>query len=401
MRSFLRAHWVLAALVLLLVGGGVGIGVWSCSREPEAEGFELRVPVSSEPVAFALALHQSLGVQLRPGHEVTLLSNGRVFDALEADIRNAKSSVDIVLYIWEKGAASDRIVAALVERARAGVACRIVVDDLGSPDFGKDLRPALSAAGCDVRIFRPVAKNDDELARNHRKIAIIDGVTAITGGFGIRDNWLGDGVSNESWRDANARFTGPAVAEAQQVFAENWQEAGGPLLPAAAFPPIADAGAAAAAFVGSTASPTLTRAERLEQLMIQAAHKRLWIANAYFVPSRAILDMLQRKASEGVDVRILVPGKKSDSKTSFGIQLAEYGPLIEHGVAVWEYQPSMMHAKTMLVDDDLVTVASINLDPLSLGKLEESALVVQDAAFAATLAASFDADCTHAERLTE
>lgn len=281
------------------------------------------------------------------------------------------------------------------------MACRIVVDDLGSPDFGKDLSPTLTAAGCAVRVFRPMFQNADELARNHRKIVVIDGTLGITGGFGIRDNWLGDGVCNDSWRDTNVRFTGPAVAEAQQAFAENWQEAGGPLLPADAFPAIAPSGPAAAAFVGSTASPTLTRSERLEQLMVQAAKKRVWIANAYFVPSRAILDMLKRKASEGVDVRLLVPGKKSDSKTSFGVQLAEYGPMIERGVQVWEYEPTMMHAKTMLVDDDLVTVASINLDPLSLGKLEESALVVQDPAFAARLVETFDADCKHARKLTK
>ena len=111
--------------------------------------------------------------------------------------------------------------------------------------------------------------------------------------------------------------------------------------------------------------------------------------------------MLKRKASEGVDGRLLVPGKASDSKTSFGAQHAVYGSLLERGVQVWEYEPSMMHAKTTLVDDDLVTVASINLDPLSLGKLEESALVVQDVALAGRLVETFDADCKHARKLTK
>jgi cardiolipin synthase len=371
----------------------------ACKRDDDKQAFQLNVPVPSVGAPFGAALHQSLGVQLRPGHHVTLLSNGSVFDGIEDEIRHARSSVHVVLYIWEKGVASDRVVAALVERAKAGVACRIVVDDFGSPDFGKDVQPRLVAAGCDVRIFRPLPGNGDKLARNHRKIVVVDGRVAFTGGFGMRDSWLGDGIHAEGWRDANVRFTGPAVTEAQQAFAENWQEAGGPLLPPEAFPAPDTSGPASAAFVASTISPVLTRSERLVQLVIQAAKKRLWIANAYFVPSKAILEMIKRKAAEGVDVRLLAPGKKSDSKTSFGVQHIEYDSLLEKGVRVWEYQPSMMHAKTMLVDDELSVVASINLDPLSLNKLEEVALVVQDRAFATKLAETFEADCTQSRAL--
>jgi len=155
------------------------------------------------------------------------------------------------------------------------------------------------------------------------------------------------------------------------------------------------------ALVSSTAAPVVTRSERLTQLMIAAAKRRLWIANAYFVPSKAILDLIARKAAAGVDVRVLAPGKKSDSKTSFGAQHVEYGALLEKGVRVWEYQPSMMHAKTMLVDERLVSVGSANLDPLSLSKLEEVTLVVDDAATAAELEASFLKDCSHAKELKQ
>lgn len=374
----------------------------SCKSEQEKEAFQLRVAVPSEGAGFASALQQSLGVPMRPGHDVALLSNGAVFDGLEQEIRKAKSSIHVLLYIWEKGAASDRIVAAISSRAKAGVACRIVVDAFGSPDFAKDVQPALSAAGCDVRIFRPLPGSGDKLARNHRKVVVVDGRVGFTGGFGIRDSWLGDGVTGDGWRDANVRFTGPAVSDAQQAIAENWQEAGGALFPPDAFPasPPDGSGPASAAFVASTISPVLTRSERLVQLMIQAAKRRLWIANAYFVPSKAILEMIKRKASEGVDVRLLMPGKKSDSKASAGAQHVEYGSLVERGVRVFEYMPSMMHAKTMVVDDELSVVASINLDPLSLNKLEEVALVVQDKAFAAQLAKTFEDDLTHARAVT-
>ncbi len=388
-------------LAALLLVASLGLVTSACKHDEEKHAFQLSVAIPSEGVAFNSALQQALGVELRPGHTVTLLSNGAVFDALDEEIRKARSSVHVLIYIWEKGVASDRIVAAIIDRAKAGVACRILVDDFGSPDFAKGVQPALTAAGCDVRLFRPGLADGDKLARNHRKVVVVDGRVGFTGGFGIRDNWLGDGVTDDGWRDANVRFTGPAVAGAQQAIAENWQEAGGPLFPPEAFPPADVSGPASAAFVASTISPVLTRSERLVQLMIQAAKKRLWIANAYFVPSRAILEMLKRKASEGVDVRLLMPGKhKSDSKTSAGAQHVEYGPLVERGIRIFEYQPSMMHAKTMVVDDELSVVASINLDPLSLNKLEEVALVVQDRAFAANLARTFEADVTQARPVT-
>ena len=386
-----------AAAVLLLVAG-LGAASAGCKHDDDPkQAFELRTPIPDEGAPFASALQQALGVTMRPGHEVTLLSNGAVFDGLDQQIRKAESSIHVLLYIWEKGAASNRIVSAITDRAKAGVACRIVIDDAGSPDFAKDVQPALVAAGCEVRIFRPVPGHGDKLARNHRKVVVIDGRVGFTGGFGIRDSWLGDGVTADGWRDANVRFTGPAVAEAQQAIAENWMEAGGALFPLTAFPAPDTAGPTSAAFVTSTASPVLTRAERLVQLVIQAAKRRLWIANAYFVPSKAIMEMLKRKASEGVDVRLLMPGKKSDSKASAGAQHKEYGPLVERGAKVFEYEPSMMHAKTMLVDDEIAVVASINLDPLSLNKLDEVALVVQDRAFVATLVGTFEADLKHAK----
>ncbi|MEO6418020.1 MAG: phospholipase D-like domain-containing protein [Polyangiaceae bacterium] len=221
--------------------------------------------------------------------------NGTVFDGLVEEIKRAKKSIHVVLYIWEKGAASDRVSAALVERAKAGVRCAILVDDLGSPDFEKTVGPSLVQAGCEVRIFRPMPSTD-KLARNHRKIVIVDGVTTFTGGVGIRDSWLGDGVQGEGWRDSNVRFSGPAASEAQQAFAENWQEAGGALLPADDFPAPVMTGEASAAFISSTNSSVVTRAERLTQLLIASAKKRLSRRTARTRPSCIT-------PSDGIDLR--------------------------------------------------------------------------------------------------
>ena len=381
----------------------MAVGVWLWARPAAPSGFELRAAVPAPGAGFPLALYQSLGVRLDGGHEITVLENGAVFDSLEHDIRAAQSSLHLLFYIWEKGAASDRLSSALAERARAGVKCRIVVDDLGSPDFGKDVQPALVRAGCNVKIFRPRTASN-ELARNHRKVAVIDGIVGYTGGFGIRDNWLGDGVHGDHWRDTSVRFSGPSVIGAQQAFAESWQEAGGELLPDAAFPALSLGSALvpgavatngtslAASFVTSTGSSELTRAERLMQLLIATAHTRIWIENAYFVPTQAISDLLCRKAMQGVDVRLMVPGKQSDSKTSFGAQHVEFGSLLKRGVRVFEYQPTMLHAKTMLIDDQLALVGSINLDPLSLHHLEECALVTVARSVVDVLARDFMAD---------
>lgn len=403
-RSWLSAAWQRAGKLLVgfVIGAALAVAVmlgapWLRARHATG-AYELEVAVPSSGRGFELALYQTVGVRPEPGHQITLLENGAVFDAMAADIAHARSSVHIVMYIWEKGRASDRLSAALIERARAGVACRILIDAFGSADFESTVKPALAAAGCEVRMFRRLP-GVDPFARNHRKLVVVDGRIAITGGFGVRDNWLGDGVHDGAWRDSNVRFIGPAVRDAQQAFAENWQEAGGALLPEAAFPAPEATGGTIAAFVASTPSPVVTRAERLTQLVIAAAKKRLWITNAYLVPSPAISRMLRRKAAAGVDVRILVPGTKSDSKPALAAQHEEYPALLAAGIRVWEYTPSMIHTKTMLADDELVVIGSINLDPLSLNRLEEAALVVLDRPIAAELARQFEADAQHAHEL--
>ena len=403
MLESVRRRLALAAAILLALIAGIGLAFWrKYGGDPWADGvvapanaFVLHGPVDSEGPGFALALWQTVGMTMDAGHTLRPIHNGAIFDALVDEIHTAKTSVNIDMYIWEKGEASRRVSEALIERARAGVACRIVVDDLGSAHFRDNVGGPLEAAGCQVRIFRPLP-DGAKFGRNHRKLVIVDGRTAFTGGFGIRDNWLGDGIHDEKWRDASVRFTGPAVSQAQQSFAQNWQDAGGTVLPPDDFPAAPSTGGSRAAIVGSSASPYVTKAERLTQLMIAAAKRRLWISNAYFVPSQAIRAMLADKASQGVDVRVLTAGKKSDSKTSFGLQQGVYGTLGQKGVKFYEYKPSMLHAKTMLVDDSLALIGSINLDPLSLNTLDDVALVVDDRAVNTELTERFEADCKQA-----
>jgi len=396
---------LIAGLAAVAVAIGLALFFWE--RAEEKVQFRLQTEIPSSGEAFDVALFQSLGARVRPGHEVSLVPNGGVFDRIAEDIRRAKASVHVDVFIWQKGKASDLLLDAIDHRA-PGVVCRVLVDDIGSPHFTEDIAPRLLRAGCEARRFRPKPGGGDALARNHRKLVVIDGRVAFTGGFGVRDEWLGDGVTDEGWRDENVRFTGPSVIDAQQAIAENWQEAGGALFPASAFPlDVEDGrgpdptplGTARAAFVKSTASPVLSNAERLVQLLFRAAKKRLWIANAYFVPSDEISDLVKEQAKKGVDVRILFPGKHSDSRVSMGSQHVSYGSLTKHGIRVFEWQPSMMHAKTIVLDDEVGVVGSINLEPLSFEKLEEDALVVRDRELNEAMARSFEADCTHAREI--
>ncbi len=366
----------------------------SCSKDrTEPLAIEIKGEMAGE--GFATALFQSVDAEFAPG-TVTRLDNGAVFDALVDDISRATSSINISMYIWEAGAASRKVITALTAKAAAGVACRLSIDALGSSKFEEQVAPPLVAAGCELRMFRPVAA-DSVVSRNHRKLAVIDGAIAITGGFGIRDEWMGNGVTG--WRDTNVRFTGPAVRAAQQAFAESWQESGGTLLPATDFPRVAANGDARLALVTSTASPHLTRAERLVQLLIGAARKRVWITMAYFAPSKGILAMLANKARSGVDVRLILPDEHDDSKVALEAQRLLYDELADAGVKIWEYQPSMVHAKTFVVDDRLSAIGSINLDPLSLNRLDEDALVIDDPGFNDQLAKAFLADAARSAQV--
>ncbi len=377
--------------------GPVGLG---CSYPNHRHDLRIRDEISQDPAALSLALLQSTGVPLTEGNDLQLLQNGKVFDALVEEIDRAQQSINVVIFIWRKSEPSDRILAALARRTAAGVKCRIVVDPFGSVRFDTEVRPQLTEMGCDVRIFRPMDNVADRLlARNHRKIFLFDGKRAVTGGFGIYKSWLGEGLKEEEWRDDNVLVAGPAVRQMQLAFAENWQEADGPLLPPEEFPKVEKVeGGSPAAFVAST-SGELTDAERMTLLTIATAKKRLWIANAYFIPNTAIGDMMIEKVKQGVDVRVICPGPIHDLPFLRAGQRSTYARLLENGVRIWEYQLSMMHSKTILVDDDLVVVGSTNFDVLSMDELEEGSIIARDPEVGAALAASFERDALHSKEI--
>jgi cardiolipin synthase len=372
----------------------------ACVHRDYPQALRIHEDVPDSGPALSLALYQSVGVGLRPGHVVHLVQDDRILETLEAEIRQARESLHLLASSWQTGEASERLLRALSER-QPGVVCRILVDPIQSPGFQEEVGTRLVQAGCEVRAFRPfvgaeVVFADERLeARNHRQLVIRDGRSGLTGGSGVGPAWRGEQAPKDAWRDTHVHVEGPAVRQLQQAFARDWLEAGGGLLPESAFPLLGPRGEARAGFVASTGSPSLSHSERMVQVLMAAARRRLWLTNACFVPTAATVDTLIRKARAGVDVRILVPGYEATSGV-LAAQRASYERLLENGVRLWEYPSARLQVRTLLVDEQLAAVGSNNLEPNANAMLEEGALVIEDAALARALADSFERDLSHA-----
>lgn len=325
-----------------------------------------------------------------------ILTNGPHFypAALDA-IRGAQRSVCLEAYIFHDSEIGRMYIEALAERARAGVEINLTIDAFGSVSAGRTfLRPLLDAGG---RVRRYNRLTWDRILRidnrTHRELLIIDGRIGFIGGAGIADQWY-KGVQGEPhWRDTVVRVEGEAVPNLQATFAENWLASSGELLVGEAyFPDIQCPNPATALVVNST--PTVggsTRARVLFQLLLASARRSVDITTPYFLPDKSLMRELCRAVERGVKVRILVPGRKSDHLLTRSTSRGGYGPLLEAGADVYEYQPSMIHAKILCVDHIWSVVGSTNFDNRSFGINDEVNLAVKDPAVAQRL----ESDMTH------
>lgn len=374
--------------MVLRIGGAVALLAVSSCVYQKASNYRLNGPVPGDADGFSNALYQAVGVKLVPGNLVEPIDNGAIFDALIEELKGAKQSIDIVVFIWRAGDPSDRLLPVITERVRAGVQCRIIADSMASNDFPERVMPTLEGAGCQVRL----ARDSFTIVRNHRKIFVIDGKVGFTGGVGIASEWLGNGRLENEWRDSNVRVRGPVVEQMHRAFAENWVEEAATLLPRTAFPELDKQGDSLAAFVSSQGGQEVTQAERLTHLAIAAAKQRVWIGNAYFAPSPGLKELIKQKRQHGVDVRFMGPSQKTDHPELLFMQRRHYDSLLAAGVRCFEYQPGMFHGKVMLVDESIAVVGSINLDKLSQDILDEGTLVVFDPAFVKKLETAWEED---------
>jgi cardiolipin synthase len=336
------------------------------------------------------------------GGTARLLNNGdEIFPALLADVSGARHSVNWVAYIWEPGRCSDQVFAALTERARAGVEVRVLLDGLGGmrcPEEGQD---ELKKAGGQIATFRPLrwGKLTRFYKRNHRRAIVMDGQVGYTGGVAVGDKWLGDARTPEEWRDSMVRVTGDPARDLQSHFAEDWAAVTGEILAGEAFyprprsapaeqadPPIRHT--AVASSPGSEQHPM----RYFFLLTFMAARRKLYVASPYFVPDEHTRRAVAELARRGADVRILLPNRHTDAKPIRLASHSYYDELLSAGVRIWEYQPTMMHNKVVVVDGCWSVVGSANMDIRSKELNEENVLGILDPRLAEAIERSFLAD---------
>jgi len=338
----------------------------------------------------------------RSGNHFHLLSDGeQFFERMLQTIEAATAYMLLEMYLVESGIIAGRFVAALGRAARRGVRVCVVFDGFGSLGLGTAYRRSLIEAGVELRIFNPLSVRAklQNFLRDHRKLLLVDGKTAFVGGTGLTDEFAIPGPG-QPWRDFMVEITGPVVADWQRAFDRTWRRSGGGVLdlpdPPPGYPDIAD---------GADGRVALSEARERSVLAngvvrrIEAARTRAWIMSAYFVPSRRFRKALRRAARRGVDVRLLVPGPKTDHPWVRHAARRFYGKMLRNGVRIFEYQPRMLHAK-MIISDDWVSIGSSNLDRWSFKWNLEANQEVQNAAFAAIAAEVFAADCAQSQMLS-
>lgn len=352
---------------------------------------------------------------LIPGNRIELLLNGdETYERILQALRGAERVITWQVFWFRPGRLADEIGSVLAERARAGVSVLFLRDVFGS-DVSGDYLDALRSAGVEVAPFRAVRFGHlyKLQQRTHARSVIVDGRIGFTGGFGVDDRWLGDGRQKGQWRDTSIVVEGPIVDRLQSSFISNWAEATGELLVG---PPLFDPGSASGTHPADDGSvrghgdvlagvvygaPALgsTTAERFFALSITGARHRLYLTSAYFVPVRQFRAMLEDAARRGVDVRILTPGGNTDQPATLYAARAHYETLLGAGVRIYEYRPTMIHAKTLVVDGSWCAIGSMNFDNRSIALNDEVALVAQDAELGGQLESIFMDDLDYAEEL--
>ena len=353
---------------------------------------------------FLRELGTLLGPAIVDGNRVDNFENGdQIFLAMLAAIRGAEHSINFESYIYWSGAVGREFADALSERARAGVKVHVLIDWAGSQDLDESLVDGMKAAGVEVRRYHPLrwynlARMNN---RTHRKLLVVDGKVGFTGGVGIADPWSGDAADPEHWRDSHYRLEGPAVAQMQAAFMDNWIKTSGKVLQGPEyFPPLAPAGTALAQVFTSSPSGGGDSMQLMYLLSITAAERSIDLSAAYFVPDPLTRRALLQARARGVRIRIIVPGSNTDVEVVRRASRADWGELLRAGVEIHEYQPAMFHCKLMLVDSQLASVGSTNFDNRSFRLNDEANLNVYDHGFAERLERVFEADLRRSRKIS-
>jgi cardiolipin synthase A/B len=397
------AALLLFALMLALIGI-LSVTHDTPVRSVIAEG-DKDGPLSIADSLFSRSIELYTGTHIDPGNNVRILLNGDgTYPQLWKDLESAQRTITVQMYYSQPGAVADTMAKYLIEKARQKVRVLLLLDAFGSQPLKKDWVQRVKAAGVEVVWLRPLRWYSLQKAaqRSHVRVVVVDGRIGYTGGFGLADYWLGDGHHEDQWRETNVRFEGPTVAALQATFAAGWAEATGELLTGDMFFPktsFAEVGNVKAGLMHSVPSMGSTPAERFLALSIAGARKSLYITNSYFVPGESFMQLLLAAQRRGVDVRVITVSNKTDVKTTWYAGRTYYEKLLEGGVKIYEYQPTMMHAKSMVVDGTWSYVGSMNFDNRSLSFNDESLLVALDPAVGAQMNSIFMDDIKSSQEM--
>ena len=349
-----------------------------------------------------------VGVLLGPpfvdGNRVQALRNGdQIFPAMLAAIRAATTSITFETYIYWSGDIGREFAEALAERARQGVKVHVLLDWVGSAKMDDSLLEQLHQAGVQTQKYHPphwwnLGRLNN---RTHRKLLVVDGRIGFTGGVGIAPQWTGDAQDPEHWRDMHYQIEGPVVAQLQAVFMDNWIKVSGDVLHGNAyFPQLQAAGPSLGQMFSSSPSGGSESMLLMYLMSITAATRSIDLSAAYFVPDELTTTALIAALKRGVKLRVVVPGEHIDSDVVRSASRARWGPLLEAGALIAEYQPTMYHCKVLIVDGLLVSIGSTNFDNRSFRLNDEASLNVLDAEFAAEQTVTFDADLARARPIS-
>jgi cardiolipin synthase len=359
---------------------------------------------SARAPEFRQAMGSVLGPGFIPGNKIVTLVNGdQIFPAMLRAIRGARKSINFETYVYRDGVIGRELAMALAERARAGVKVHAILDAQGTFTMGASNLATLRDAGVEVSKYHSLLWLDPRRFNNrtHRKLLIIDGKTAFIGGAGIADLWTGHAEDPKHWRDNHYQVTGPVVAQMQAIFMENWLKTNGTLLHGNDyFPPLASTGSTPAQAFKSSPRNGEIAIEQMYLLAIASAQKSLLIENAYFLPNEMMRKALVHAAQRGVNVEVIVPGKHIDQKLVRYASRRHYPELVSGGVKLYEYEPTMVHVKLMIVDGIFASVGSANLDNRSIRLNDEANLDVLDSRFAAEQTRLFETDKRRSRPMT-
>jgi cardiolipin synthase len=358
--------------------------------------YHVTLPLRPDSDEFLHVVQSTCQAAVFQGNAAAVYTNGTQFyPAMRDAILAAEASVNLEAYIFSSGEVAEMLIDAMIERSRAGVEVRLVVDALGSSGLRGACVARLRAAGCRVSFYQSLAWHRLHRINNrtHRELLVVDGRVAFTGGAGVADWWLKPHGRAPAWRDTMVRVEGPIVAALQGVFAENWLECCGEILTGPRhFPRLEPAGSVEMMLVKSSPSDRATVSRVVFQMLIEGAARDVDISTPYFLPDRAFRRALVRTARRGVRVRVIVPGALSDQRLVRLASRRMYRELLDGGVRIFEYRPAMTHVKALIVDGIWAVSGTTNIDNRSFEHNDEVNVAARNTEVAARFRRDFESD---------